>query len=50
MYRCLSTYVLPVLITMSEQIVPPAVAKRIIVTFLTNENVKNPEILMRFRA
>jgi len=37
-------------ITMSEQVVPSAVAQRIVVTFLTNENVKPGEILMRLRA
>jgi len=38
-------------ITMSEQIVlPSAVAQRIIVKFLTNENVKPAEILKRLRA
>jgi hypothetical protein len=41
---------LSVVITMSEQVVPSAVAQRIIVTFLTNENVKPAEILMRLRA
>jgi hypothetical protein len=35
---------------MSEQVVPSAVAQRIIVKFLTNENVKLAEILMTFRA
>jgi hypothetical protein len=32
---------------MSEQVVPSAVAQRIVVKFLTNENVKPAEILMR---
>jgi hypothetical protein len=35
---------------MSEQVVPSTVAQRIIVKFLTNENVKLAEILMTFRA
>jgi hypothetical protein len=35
---------------MSEQVVPSAVAQRIIVTFLTNENVKPADILKRLRA
>jgi hypothetical protein len=35
---------------MSEQVVPSAVAQRIVVKFLTNENVKPAEILMRLRA
>jgi hypothetical protein len=35
---------------MNEQLVPSAVAQRIIVTFLTNEKVKPTEILMRLRA
>jgi hypothetical protein len=30
--------------------VPSAVAQRIVVTFLTNENVKPAKILMRLRA
>jgi len=45
-YRCVSVC-LPLVITMSEQLVPLAVAQRIVVEFLTNENVKPPEILMR---
>jgi hypothetical protein len=35
---------------MSDQTVPSAVSQRIIVKFLTNENVKPAEILMRLRA
>jgi len=35
---------------MSEQLVPSAVAQRIVVTFLTNKDVKPDEILMRLRA
>jgi len=35
---------------MSVRVVPPAVAQRIVVTFLTNENVKPAEILKRLRA
>jgi hypothetical protein len=35
---------------MSEQVVPSAVAQRIIVKFVTNENVKPAAILKRFRA
>jgi hypothetical protein len=35
---------------MNEQVVPMAVAQRIIVKFLTNENVKSAEILIRLRA
>jgi len=49
-YRCVSTCFLSVVITMSEQVVPSAVAQRI-VKFLTNENVEEPaEILTRIRA
>jgi hypothetical protein len=35
---------------MSEQLVPSAVAQRIVVKFVTNENVKPSEILMKLRA
>jgi hypothetical protein len=35
---------------MSEQVVPSAVAQRIVVKFLTNENVKPAEILIRLRT
>jgi hypothetical protein len=35
---------------MSEQLVPSAVAQRIIVKFLTNENVKHAEILVKLRS
>jgi hypothetical protein len=35
---------------MSEQVIPSAVAQRIVVKFLTNENAKPAEILMRPRA
>jgi hypothetical protein len=35
---------------MSEQVVPSAVAKRVIFKFLTNKNVKRAEILMRLSA
>jgi hypothetical protein len=35
---------------MSEQVVPAATAQLIIVKFLSNENVKPAEILMRLRA
>jgi hypothetical protein len=35
---------------MSEQVVPSAVAQRIIVKFLTDENVKPAGILTRLRA
>jgi glucan biosynthesis protein len=41
---------LSLVITMSEQVVPSAVAQRIMVKFVTNENVKPAEILMRLRA
>jgi hypothetical protein len=34
----------------SEQIVPLAAAQDVIVKFLTNENAKSAEILMRLRA
>jgi hypothetical protein len=34
----------------SEQVVPSAVAQRIIVKFLTNKNVKPAEIVNRLRA
>jgi len=36
-------------ITISEEVVPSAVAQRIIVKFLNNENVKLVQILMRLR-
>jgi hypothetical protein len=38
------------MITMSEQVVPSAVAQRIIVKFITNENVKPDRILTRLTA
>jgi len=34
---------------MSEQVVPLAVAQNITVKYLTDENVKSAEILIRFR-
>jgi hypothetical protein len=49
-YRCVSSCFLSVVTTMSEQVAPSAVAQRIIVKFLTNENVRLPYILMRLRA
>jgi hypothetical protein len=36
--------------TLSEREVPPAIAQRIIVKFLTNEGVKPSKILTRLRA
>jgi hypothetical protein len=45
-YYCVSTRLLSLVITMSEQLVPWAVAQRIIVKLLPNENVKLAEILM----
>jgi len=39
-----------VVITMSEQVVPSAVALRFIVKWKKNDNVKPPEILMNFRG
>jgi hypothetical protein len=41
----MSTCFLSVVITVSERVVPLAVAQRIIVTFLTNKNMKVSEIL-----
>jgi len=41
---------LSVVMTMSEQEVPSAVAKRIILKFLPNENTKPAEILRRLTA
>jgi len=38
-YQCMSTCFLSVVITMSEQVVPSAVAQSITVKFLTNGNV-----------
>jgi hypothetical protein len=35
---------------MNEQVVPLAVAQRITIQFITNENVKPADILKRFRA
>jgi hypothetical protein len=35
---------------MSEQVVPSAVAQRIVVKFLSNKNVKSADILMRLRV
>jgi len=35
------------MIMMSEQVAPSAVAQRIIVKFLTNENVKHDEFLIK---
>jgi len=49
-YQCVSTYFLSVVITMSEHMVPLAVAHCIIVKFLTNGNVKPAEILTRLIA
>jgi hypothetical protein len=46
----MSTCFFSVVITMSVQVIPSAVVQRIIVKFLTNENVKPTEILMRLRA
>jgi hypothetical protein len=46
----MSACFLSAVITMNEQVVPSAVAQRIVVKFLTNENVKNAEILKRFSA
>jgi hypothetical protein len=48
-YCCVSTCFLSVEIT-SEQAVPSVVAQRIIVKFLTNENVKPAKIVKRLRA
>jgi len=47
-YCCMCIWYKSVVIAMSEQVVPSAVAKRII-TFLTNKNVKRTEI-WRFSA
>lgn len=49
-YHCTSSFFLSVVTTMNEQVVPSAVVHRTIVKFLTNENVKPAEILMRLRA
>jgi hypothetical protein len=49
-YHCLSASFLSGAITASEQVVPSAATQRIVVKFLTNENVKPAEILMRLRA
>jgi hypothetical protein len=46
----MSAYFLSVVITESEQVVPVAVVQCFIVKFMTNENMKPAEILMRFRA
>jgi hypothetical protein len=46
----MSAYFLFVAITMSEQVIPSAIAQRIIVKFLTNESVKLAEILRSLRA
>jgi hypothetical protein len=46
----MSTCRLSVVITMSEQVVPSAVAQCIVVKFLNNKNVKLVEILMKLRA
>jgi hypothetical protein len=49
-YHCLSTCLLSGVITMRNQTAPSAVAQRIIVEFLTNENVKPAQILTRLGA
>jgi hypothetical protein len=49
-YRCMSSCFLSIVITMSKQVVPSAVAQRFIVKFLTNEDAKPAEILKRLRA
>jgi len=41
---------LPVVITISEKVIPSAVVQYIIVKFLTNENMKPAENLTRLRA
>jgi len=46
----MSTCFLSVVITMNEQVITLAVAHRISVKFLGNENVKHTESLMRLRA
>jgi hypothetical protein len=46
----MSTCFLLVVIMMSEQVVPLAVAQCIIIKFMTNENVKPSEILLRLRV
>jgi hypothetical protein len=50
MYHCICTCLLSVVSTMSEQVVPSAVAQFIVVKFLTNKNVDPAKLLMRFRA
>jgi len=47
MNHCMSISFLLVAITMSGQVVPSADAQRIIVKFLTNENMKPLETLKR---
>jgi hypothetical protein len=49
-YHCVSTCCMSAVITMSEQVIPLAVAHRIIVKFITKENVKPAEILIRLRV
>jgi hypothetical protein len=46
----MSACFLSAVITINEQDVPSCVAERIVVKFLTNENVKPAEILMRVGA
>jgi hypothetical protein len=46
----MSACILSAVILIFGQVVPPAVAQRIIIKLLTNENVKLTEILTRLRA
>jgi hypothetical protein len=50
MHYCVSTWGFSIVMTMSEQVVPYAVARRINVKFLTNESLKPVENLVRLRA
>jgi hypothetical protein len=45
-----TTLPLPLLITKSEQVIPSALAQRIIVEFLTDGSAKSAKILARLRA
>jgi len=49
-YHFMSLCFVSVVITMSEHVIPSAVAQGFIVKLLTNENAKLAEILIRLRA
>jgi hypothetical protein len=50
MYYCVTICFLSVVITLSVEVVPLAIAQHILVKFLIIDNVKPAKILMRLRA